>query len=226
MAENQSAMERTEQPTERRKKESRKKGQVPRSRELNTMLSLIIGAVGLVALGGSMSTEFGSLFESALSFDRAVAFDQEVIAVRLVSILISALLILAPFFLVMLVAAFAGPLLMGGWSFSPSAMAFKLEKISPAKGIKRIFSAKSLLELFKALFKFVLISDATVLLFNLSSEKILQLGNLPALKAFVEATRFLVWSLLALSAGMVFIVVFDVPFELWNHNRQLKMTKQ
>ena len=60
MAENQSAMERTEQPTERRKKESRKKGQVPRSRELNTMLSLIIGAVGLVALGGSMSTEFGS----------------------------------------------------------------------------------------------------------------------------------------------------------------------
>lgn len=226
MAENQSAMERTEQPTERRKKESRKKGQVPRSRELNTMLSLIIGAVGLVALGGSMSTEFGSLFESALSFDRAVAFDQEVIAVRLVSILISALLILAPFFLVMLVAAFAGPLLMGGWSFSPSAMAFKLEKISPAKGIKRIFSAKSLLELFKALFKFVLISGATVLLFNLSSEKILQLGNLPALKAFVEATRFLVWSLLALSAVMVFIVVFDVPFELWNHNRQLKMTKQ
>ena len=68
MAENQSSLERTEQPTERRKKESRKKGQVPRSRELNTMLSLVIGALGLVIMGGSMAAEFGELFQSVLSF--------------------------------------------------------------------------------------------------------------------------------------------------------------
>ena len=226
MAENQSSLERTEQPTERRKKESRKKGQVPRSRELNTMLSLVIGALGLVIMGGSMAAEFGELFQSVLSFERPLAYDKEIVAVRLVSVLLSSLLILLPFFGVMIVAAFAGPLAMGGWSFSPSAMAFKLEKLSPLKGIKRVFSAKGLLELFKALFKFLLLSTAAAILFSLSSEKILQLGGLPALQAFTEASRFLVWSLLVISAAMIFIVIFDVPFEIWNHNRQLKMTKQ
>ena len=226
MAENQSSQERTEQPTERKKQQSRKKGQVPRSRELNTMLSLIFGAVGMVVLGGSMSAEFGELFQSAFSFEREVAYDTDMIAVRFVSVVISALLILAPFFAVMVVGAFLGPLMMGGWSFSPSAMAFKLEKLSPLKGIKRVFSAKGLLELFKALFKFMVLSVATVILFNLSMDKILFLGSLPAQQAFSESASLLMWSLLVLSCMMIFIVVFDVPFELWNHNRQLKMTKQ
>ncbi|RLA17422.1 MAG: flagellar biosynthetic protein FlhB, partial [Gammaproteobacteria bacterium] len=166
MSEQQSLQERTEQPTERRKKDSRKKGQVPRSKELNTMLSLLFGAFGLVIMGGSMSVEFVSLFESALSFDREVAFDDEMIAVRFVGLVVSSLLILTPFLAVMMVGSIVGPIVMGGWSFSLSAMAFKLEKISPAKGIKRVFSAKGLLELFKALFKFVILAATTVFLFG------------------------------------------------------------
>jgi len=226
MAENQSSNERTEQPTERRKQESRKKGQVPRSRELNTMLSLLSGAVGLLVLGGTISTELTSLIETSFSFDRAVAFDKEMIAVHFMGTVISALMILMPFFLVMVVGSFIGPLMMGGWSFSASAMAFKLEKLSPIKGIKRVFSAKGLLELFKALFKFILLSTAAIILFNLYLDKILHLGVEAPEEAFGDATSLLAWSLLVLSFTMIFIVVFDVPFELWNHTRQLKMTKQ
>ena len=226
MAENQGSGERSEQPTERRKQESRKKGQVPRSRELNTMLSLLFGALGLVMLGGSMSVELASLVEASFSFERSVAFDKEMIPVHLMSAVISALIILTPFFLVMVIGSFVGPLMMGGWSFSPSAMAFKIEKLSPLKGIKRIVSAKGLLELLKALFKFLLLMAATIILFDLFLDQILNLGSQPPEQAFSEATHLLVWSLLALSFTMIFIVVFDVPFELWNHTKQLKMTKQ
>ena len=226
MAENQSSGERSEQPTARRKQESRKKGQVPRSRELNTMLSLLFGALGLLMLGGSMSAELASLVEASFSFDRAVAFDKEMVPVHLMSTVISALMILIPFFLVMVAGSFVGPLMMGGWSFSPSAMAFKLEKLSPLKGIKRIVSAKGLLELLKALFKFLLLMTATIILFDIFLNQILNLGSQPPEQAFAEATHLLVWSLLTLSFTMIFIVVFDVPFELWNHTKQLKMTKQ
>ena len=226
MAEQQSSQERTEQPTEKRKQDSKKKGQVPRSRELNTMLSLLFGAFGLVVLGGTMATDFVTLFESTLVFDRAVAYDKEMMAVRFVATVISAIKILTPLFAVLIVGALVGPLLMGGWSFSPSAMAFKFEKISPAKGIKRVFSAKGLLELFKALFKFIFLSATTILVFNVSLEKLLGLGGLPPTQAFSEALTLLQWSLVILSSAMIFIVVFDVPFELWNHNRQLKMTRQ
>ncbi len=80
------------------------------------MLSLLFGAFGLVIIGGHMSVEFVSLFQSALSFDREVAFDSEMIAVRFVDMVISSLLILSPFFAVMMVGAIVGPILLGGWS--------------------------------------------------------------------------------------------------------------
>jgi len=226
MSEQKSASERTEQPTDRRKKESRKKGQVPRSKELNTMLSLLVGAFGLLVLGDTIAADFMVLFENAFSFEREVAYDKDMIPVRFVALVVSALLILAPFFTVMVVGAFAGPLIMGGWSFSPSALAFKLEKLNVLKGVKRMFSAKSLVELLKALFKFVVISATAIFLFSLWLDKILQLGmQLPG-GVFSEAVGILMWGLVILSFAMIFIVIFDVPFELWNHTRQLKMTRQ
>ncbi len=67
MADDQSSQERTEQPTEKKKEDSRKKGQVPRSRELNTMLSLLFGGLGLIVFGDNISSDFITLFESALN---------------------------------------------------------------------------------------------------------------------------------------------------------------
>ncbi len=226
MADQQSSQDRTEQPTERRKQESRKKGQVPRSKELNTTLSLLVGAVALLVLGGTIATEFITLFESSLSFTREVVYDKDMIPVRLVGLILSSILILTPFFAVLVVGAFAGPLLMGGWSFSVSAMAFKIDKLNPGKGIKRVFSAKGLLELLKTLFKFVVLSATTIFLFNLLLDEILLLGFQPPQEAFTDSVGLLRWSLLAISSAMIFIVVIDVPFELWNHNKQLKMTLQ
>jgi flagellar biosynthetic protein FlhB len=220
----ETGQERTEQPTEKRKKDSREKGQVPRSKELNTMLSLLFGAFGLVIIGGHMSAEFVSLFKSALSFDREVAFDSGMIAVRFVDLVISSLIILAPFFAVMIVGAIVGPIMMGGWSFSLSSMAFKLEKLNPGKGIKRVISSKGLLELLKALFKFIILAVCTAILFNIFIDQILALGSLVPAKAFVESVTILRWSLVVLSFTLIFIVILDVPFVLWDHNRQLKMT--
>jgi flagellar biosynthetic protein FlhB len=224
--EQQGSTERTEQPTERRRQESRKKGQVPRSRELNTMLSLLVTAIGMLVLGDSIAAEFAFLIESTLSFDREMAYNKELLAPHFVGVVLSSILILSPFLAVTVVGAFAGPLAMGGWSFSVSAMAFKLEKLSPVKGIARVFSAKGLVELFKALFKFLVVSAISLVLFHLYLDRIINLGSMPSDLVFAEATNILRWSFLSLSFAMIFIVVFDVPFELWNHTKQLKMTLQ
>jgi flagellar biosynthetic protein FlhB len=226
MAENQDSNERTEQPTARRKQQSREKGQVPRSRELNTMLSLLTAALALTALGSPIAGQFSGLIGSALDFGRQAAYDKAFVTLHFAELGLSSLVIFAPFFAVMIIGAFAGPLLMGGWSFSASAMAFKFEKLNPVQGLKRIFSAKGLLELVKALFKFLILIAATVLLFDLYLGNILNLGSIPTLAAVLESTGLLLWSLLLLSFTLVFIVMFDVPFELWDHTRQLKMTRQ
>lgn len=226
MAEDQSAAERTEPPTERRKQQAKEKGQVPRSRELNTMLSLISGALGLIVFGDSMANSFITLFESSLTFDRELAYDSSLMAVRLMQLILSSIVILLPLFGVLMVGALVGPVAMGGWSFSPAAIAPKLEKISPLKGLQRIFSAKGLAELLKAIMKFLFLAGATILLFQFVLDEVLNLGDRTPSEASGYALTILTWSLLVLSSAMIFIAAIDVPFELWNHNRQLKMTRQ
>lgn len=226
MAEQQDFQERTEQPTRRRLDEARKKGQVPRSRELNTLLSLLVAVVGFLVLGERIVDGLAHMAANGLTLERELAFDSRLILPHFGTVALHTLLVLTPFFALMMAGAFVGPLGMGGWTFSWSAMNFKLEKISPVKGIKRIFSAKGLLELGKALFKFVLVATAALLLFMFLIDRLLQLSGLPLHQALSSTLWIFVWSLLVLSSVLALIALVDVPFQLWDHSRQLKMSRQ
>ena len=226
MAEEQTGQERTEQPTERRLQEARKKGQVPRSRELNTMLSLILASIALMVLGGNISQSIMQISVEGFSVSRELAFDASQLPFQFMYMASQTLLALSPFMAVMLVAALAGPLMMGGWSFSLETISFKFEKLNPIKGLARIFSLKGLVELVKALAKFVLLLGAAILVFFTIDQQLLSLTSMTPKAAGLEAVTVLVRVLLILSATTILIVALDVPFELWNHQKQLRMTKQ
>ena len=226
MAEEQTGQERTEQPTERRLQEARKKGQVPRSRELNTMLSLILASIALLVLGGGISQNIMQISVEGFSISRELAFDANQLPFQFMYMASQTLLALSPFMAVMLISVFAGPLMMGGWSFSLETISFKLEKLNPIKGLARIFSLKGLVELVKALAKFLLLLGAAILIFFSIDQQLLSLASMNPKAAGIEAVTVLVQVLLILSATTILIVALDVPFELWNHQKQLRMTKQ
>ena len=226
MAEEQTGQERTEQPTERRLQEARKKGQVPRSKELNTMLSLILASVALLVLGGGISQNIMQVSVEGFSVPRELVFDSSQLPYQFMYMASQALLALSPFMAVMLISVFAGPLMMGGWSFSLETISFKLEKLNPIKGLARIFSLKGLVELAKALAKFLLLLGAAILIFFSIDQQLLSLASMNPKAAGIEAVTVLVQVLLILSATTILIVALDVPFELWNHSKQLRMTKQ
>ena len=226
MAEEQTGQERTEQPTERRLQEARKKGQVPRSKELNTMLSLLLASISLLVFGGYISQNLMQISVEGFSIPRELAFDTAQLPFQFMYMASQALLALSPFMAIMLVSVFAGPLLMGGWSFSLESISFKLEKLDPIKGLARIFPLKSLVELAKALAKFVLLLGAAILVFFSIDQQLLSLSSMTPKAAGLEAATILVQVLLILSATTILIVALDVPFELWNHSKQLRMTKQ
>jgi flagellar biosynthetic protein FlhB len=226
VAEEQTGQERTEEPTERRLQEARKKGQVPRSKELNTMLSLLLASIALLVFGGYISQNLMQISVEGFSIPRELAFDTAQLPFQFMYMASQALLALSPFMAIMLVSVFAGPLLMGGWSFSLEAISFKLEKLDPIKGLARIVSLKSLVELTKALAKFVLLLGAAILVFFSIDQQLLSLSSMTPKAAGLEAATILVQVLLILSATTILIVALDVPFELWNHSKQLRMTKQ
>lgn len=106
--------ERTEQPTPRRIQQAREKGQVPTSRELNTMLMMLIAGASIMFIGPGIVSDFLDMFHRYLNISRENIFDTTSMPVMLESAIIDALITLSPFFTLMILSAVAGPLMMGG----------------------------------------------------------------------------------------------------------------
>ena len=137
-----------------------------------------------------------------------------------------ALLLLLPYFAVMMVVAILSSVALGGFNISIEAMQPKLSKMNPLKGIKRIFSAKGLMELLKSLGKFVLVGAATFSLLYSWSGDLLRLGDLNVEQALLQGMTMLGWASLILSSTLILMALIDVPFQLWQHKKDLKMTQQ
>jgi flagellar biosynthetic protein FlhB len=128
--------------------------------------------------------------------------------------------------LILLLAVLVTPMFIGGWSFSKKAMAPKMSRVNPLKGIKRVFGLKGLMELVKSLAKVALVGCvAGLFIWNYFSE-LLSLGRLPVGQAIMRALELGGWLFLLLSIATLVIAAIDVPFQLFQHNKQLKMSKQ
>lgn len=224
MADNPSSEERTEQPTPKRLRDAREKGQVPRSRELNTLVVLMASAAGLLLLGKSMTQDFVRIMQRGFSLEREMVMDPAAVTQYLASSIGDGLIMVAPLFGLLLVAAILGPLGLGGWSFSTKAIAFKVEKLNPVKGLGRIFSLKGLMELAKTLAKFLLVAVASAAILWSQVGDLLSLADESVEQALAHAGTICLWAFLIISSVLILVALVDVPFQLWQHNKQLKMT--
>lgn len=226
MAENETGQEKTEQATPKRLRESRDKGQIPRSRELNTMAVTLVGAASLFIMGEGMIGEMGGIFAHSFQPSREQIFDPATLLIFLKTALLDALLLIAPFLLVMFIVALFVPMLVGGWAFSAQAFAPKLERLNPIKGLKRIFALRGLMELFKTVAKFVLLAAVAWGMFLLMQREIFALGLEPLHQGLGHAGKMVGWTFVIMAAVLVVVAAMDVPFQLWDHAQKLKMTRQ
>lgn len=226
MAENKDGQERSEDASQKRLDESREKGQIPRSKEFNTMVMMVAGSLSLFIMGDDLMRNFADMLRDGLTLDRKIIFDRFGIIDGLARMFKEAAAMLAPFMLISVVAAIVSSVVIGGWSFSPKAMAFKAEKLNPIAGLKRIFALRGLVELLKALAKFLLVGGVAVLLMQSLSDEIMSLGYQETGAALGHSGEILVFSFLILSLVLILIAAVDIPFQLWDHAQNMKMTKQ
>lgn len=226
MAESESGQERSEEATAKRQETSREEGQVARSRELNTMFVLMAGSGGLLMYGPALGLALRDLMRFNLALPREVAFDENLAAAHLLHSTLGVGNALLPFLGVMLVAALAGPILMGGWVFSTKAMAPKASRINPLQGLKRMFSVTALVELVKSIVKFVVLAGIAVIIIASMKNQLLGLGVQALQPALADALQMAGWAVLGVSCGMILVALIDVPYQLFDHNQKLKMTKQ
>ena len=226
MADTESGQERSEEATGKRQEKAREEGQVARSRELNTLLILLAGIGGLIIYGGDIAQFFLRTMRANFSISREVAFDQELALSHLWDTTVGAGHAVAPLFTLMMIAAFIGPIALGGWLFSGSALMPKASRINPMAGLGRMFSMTAVVELVKSLAKFLVLSGIAVLIIRGMQQHLLELGGQSLEPAITRALSMSSWAVLGVSMGMILIAAIDVPFQLFEHHRKLKMTKQ
>ncbi|MEE8320243.1 MAG: flagellar biosynthesis protein FlhB [Gammaproteobacteria bacterium] len=220
------SQEKTEQATPKKLDEAREKGQVTRSRELNSMAVLMGGAAILLLSGQSLINGLQVVMHDCFVISRNDVFDVSALSRSLANAGQDVLSTFTPFLLLITLIALLAPMLVGGWAFSPQAMSFKWDKLDPIKGLKRVFGVKGLMELAKALAKFVLILGLAVILLWWKLDDLLGVGRSSLMPALGEGANHILISFLIISAATILIAAVDVPFQIWEHNRQLKMTKQ
>ena len=221
-----SAQERTEEPTGRRLQKAREKGQVPRSRELDTFLMLLTAAGAFLFFGPQAVASLADLLREGFSFARGEVFDPAAPYARLREALLAALGALAPILALLVVAAVLAPMALGGRVFSPQLLAPDLGRLDPVRGIKRVLGWRGLMELAKALVKFLVVGGMGVLLLHGLMPRFLALGEAEAAVGIGALGHLLHGVFAALTASLLVVVLADVPFQLWEHRRQLRMTRQ
>lgn len=226
MAEQDTGQERTEEATPKRRQDAKEKGDIPRSRELNTTAVLLGGAGALLAFGGSISAGLSGMMSANFQFSREEIFDPQAMLAHLGQSMGESLLVFLPFFIVVTLAAIIGPVALGGWVMSGKSLMPKMERISPLAGIKRMFAKRALMELVKTLAKFLLVAALSLLILDFMTDDILAIGKQDKIPAMVSALRIVGWSVLGMSATMILISLIDVPFQIASHAKKLKMTKQ
>jgi len=226
MAENADGQEKSEQPTSKKLEDSRNKGQVARSKELATMLIMIVASVWLLWLGPQMMVDFERMMTMGFSLERDHAFDMKRAGDIIFAQFEAALWLLLPFLSVMTVMAIVANIIIGGWLFSGEVMVPKFSKLNPIEGIKRMFSLHALVELVKALLKFALMSVLAVLFIYSTLREVYHLGLIDVEPGLASAGEILAMALVVISLGLIVIAVIDVPYMLWKHNEDMKMTLQ
>lgn len=226
MAESESGADKSEEPTGKRLEESRKKGQIARSKELNTLAVTLTGTMALIIFGAYLGNVLMDIMRGNFSLPREVLMSERSMALYLLASGKEALLAMQPFLIALLIASIVGPIALGGWLFSTEALQPKASRMNPLAGLKRMFSVQALVELLKALAKFLVILAVALVVLSVDQDDLLAIANEPIEPAILHSLKVVGWSAFWLSCGLILIAAVDAPFQLWSHKQKLKMTKQ
>lgn len=225
MAEDSDA-EKTEEASGRRLEQAREEGQVPHSRELSTFILLIVGVVGLYVLGGWGGHRMMGLMKAGLSFERKAAFEPGGMGQVLSDLSTDGLLTIAPLLAALLAATLVTPFVMGGWVFSTKVFTPDLNRLNPLPGLGRMFSTHGLAELVKASLKAVLVASVGVWVVWRERDHLFGLMMQPIESSMDDFASLVLFSTLLIVASLALIAALDVPYQLWEYHRKLRMTKE
>ncbi|MFT2091381.1 flagellar biosynthesis protein FlhB [Paraglaciecola sp. 2405UD69-4] len=220
------ANEKTEEPTAKKIEDSRKKGQIARSKELATTLVLVSSAVAFLMIGAQIASALFEVTRRTFTLSRDETYDLnhmfQAWGFAFETISFPVLF----YMLIVTVAGVYGNIALGGYNFTWQSAAPKASKISPVAGIKRMFGMNSIVELFKAIAKFLVVATMAYVSLIVFQDEALHLDLELYPQNIFHALELIAWAFLIMCCALIPIAVFDVPYQSYKHNKEMKMSLQ
>ena len=226
MAENENGQERTESATQKRKDDARRKGQVPRSRDLNSAAVTLLSAGAISVFGYRAVEQMSAMMRGGLSLHFGSTIDPAQMFTSLHGAAMAAFMAVLPILAAGFLAAILAPMSLSGWNFSAEALMPQFSRLDPIAGFGRMFAVTSWIELGKSMLKFALVTIVAILLLKKDTLALMSLGNEPLQVAMQHMAGLCSSALITLASSMLIIAGIDVPIQLWQHAKQLKMSRQ
>lgn len=226
MADSPGGGEKTEQPTPKKINDAKEKGQIARSKDLGTAFVLIASSTAILLFGPMLSVAVLTIGKRMFSLQAKEIFDSQSMFSAWGEIMQILLPPLAYIFVFILISAFIGNCLLGGFNFSWQAAGPKASKMNPMKGFKRMFGLQALVELGKSILKVLVVIGMAYSLLNVFFIDIMTLSVMSAPNNIEDALWILAWLFFGLCCSVIIIALVDAPYQAWKHNKELMMTLQ
>ncbi|WP_312629446.1 flagellar biosynthesis protein FlhB [Scandinavium sp.] len=222
----ESDVEKTEDPTPHRRQKAREEGQIPRSKELTSILMLLIGWLLMLVGGHHVASRLMLLLHDGLTFDSLLVSDLNVTLSRACKLLSMAMFSVLPILLGLFFTGIASPAILGGINLSGKALKVDLKRLNPLSGLKRMFSMQVVSELLKGLLKVVLVGAASSLYLIGNKAHMIQLVYEPLPSALENSTGLISRCLLVVVVALIPLVGYDVVYQIMSNLKKLRMSRQ
>jgi len=226
MADQDSDLEKTEDPTARKLEKAREEGQIARSKELPAAAELVLVLVVLLLAGAWFLGRITDNFSASFNFDFRALDTPYLLPGILARAMFYGFLVIVPVFVVSFIVAIVSSSVTGGFNFTWKGLEPKFNKLNPISGIKRMVSLNALVELTKAVLKFALVATALYFTISLQIHDFMTLADMSLRPALTRSAELIGSSALIIACTLILIAMIDVPYQKHQFNERMKMTKQ
>jgi len=218
--------DKTELPSEKRLREARERGDVPRSRELANVAVLGCAVLALMATGPNIADAAQGWLRGALQIDPALLGQPARLPAHAAKLLLGLMLPVLPLLLAALAGCVIGPAVMGSLGFSGKSLQPDFKRLSPMAGLKRMYGKESVAELVRSVLRVLLIGTVGMLVVYGAFSRLLTLSQGSLEDAAGEGVGIVIGALFATVGALGVLAALDVPYQHWHWRSKLKMSKQ
>ncbi|UUM32310.1 flagellar biosynthesis protein FlhB [Vibrio japonicus] len=226
MSDQASSQDKTEQASAQKIKKARNEGQIPRAKEFTTAVIFLAVALFFYSQLDTFWQSISGVFRFNMQLTKQDLADPNRLIDHIGQSLAIIIELLLPLFIVIVIFTVSSTMVLGGWMFRPANIQPKLSKLNPISGIKRMFSTRSLVELVKSTLKVSMIFALLYGYLDNHLQPLIGMQRLPLNQGLTMIMTILFEGLLLMGFALLLFGVIDIPYQRWEHMKELRMTKQ